>query len=273
MIFETDETYPQVPQINADYKDGMTRQTKQTKERRPPADYIIFALDVPGLEAARPYVETLSGRVGMFKVGLELFVREGPTVVEYVRRKSGAAVFLDLKLHDIPETVRRTVAAMAGLGVAYTTVHCAGGRRMLEAAVAGGGGRVGILAVTVLTSEGPAPGQGAGKGLSDLSRQVVRRAQAAQAAGCAGVICSGLEAAAVRGAAGAQFKIVTPGIRPAGSGGDDQRRIVTPAEAVAAGADHIVVGRPIRDAADPTTAARRIADQIAAVLPQENMKR
>jgi orotidine-5'-phosphate decarboxylase len=140
--------------------------------------------------------------------------------------------------------------------------------------VAGGGGQVGILGVTVLTSAGPERSLGAEAALSDLSPQVVRRARAAQAAGCAGVICSGLEAAAVRSSTGAEFKIVTPGIRPEGSGaGDDQRRTVTPAEAVLAGADYIVVGRPVRDAADPRAAAGRIADQIAAALGQENMKK
>lgn len=240
-----------------------------------PADYIIFALDVPGLQAARPYVEALSGAVGMFKVGLELFVCEGPAVVEYVRRKSGADVFLDLKLHDIPETVRRAVAGMAGLSVAYATVHCGGGQRMLEAAVEGGGKQVKILGVTVLTSVGPGDMQGAvDSPPSDFTGRVVRRATVAHAAGCAGVICSGLEAAAVRRQIDPGFKIITPGIRLADSGTpDDQRRTVTPGEAVLAGADHIVVGRPIRDAADPRAAARGIAARIKAALCQDNMKK
>lgn len=239
-----------------------------------PADYIIFALDVPDLQAARPYVEALSGAVGMFKVGLELFVCEGPAVVEYVRSKSGADVFLDLKLHDIPETVRRAVAGMAGLGVAYATVHCGGGRRMLAAAVAGGGTQVKILGVTVLTSVGSGDMQGVVDGsASGFTDRVVRRATVAHAAGCAGVICSGLEAAAVRREAGSGFKIITPGIRLVdASAPDDQRRTVTPGEAVLAGADHIVIGRPIRDAFDPRAAARRIAAQIEAALGQDNMK-
>jgi len=244
---------------------------------RSPADYIVFALDVPGLQAVKPYVEALSGAVGMFKVGLELFIREGPAVVEYVQRKSGTDVFLDLKLHDIPETVRRAVAGMAKLQVAYATVHCGDSRRMLEAAVEGGGKQVKILGVTVLTSVGFDDIQGTGGGPSHppaLADLVIRRAARAHAAGCAGVICSGLEAAAVRREMGRDFKIITPGIRPANSRApDDQRRTVTPAQAVLAGADHIVVGRPIRDAADPRAAAERIAEQIEAVFHQDNMKK
>lgn len=244
------------------------------KRAKSPSDYIIFALDTPGLQAARPYVEALAGAVGMFKVGLELFICEGPAVVEYVRRKSGADVFLDLKLHDIPETVRRAVAGMARLGVTYATVHCDGNRRMLAAAVAGGGDQVKILGVTVLTSVGSGDREVTGGNSSGFTRLVVRRAAVAHAVGCAGVICSGLEAAAVRREIGHDFKIVTPGIRMTDAcASDDQRRIVTPAQAVLAGADHIVVGRPIRDAADPRAAAKRIAARIEAALCQDNMKK
>ncbi len=238
-------------------------------ERRGAEDYIIFALDVPGPQAAEPYLELLRGRVGMFKVGLELFVRAGPAIVAHVRGHGGAPVFLDLKLHDIPETVRRATAGMAELGVAFATVHCSGGRRMLEAAVAGAAGRVGILGVTVLTSRPIGGPGGSAPSAAHVTAAVVRRARMAMEAGCAGVICSGLEATAVREAVGGGFKIVIPGIRPAESAGrDDQRRIVTPAAAVGAGADYLVVGRPIRDAADPAAAARAIARQIRQALGQ-----
>ncbi len=247
----------------------MTRKMNDSRKRRA-QDYIIFALDVPGPQAADPYLVSLRGRVGMFKIGLELFVRGGPAIVAHVRSKSGAPVFLDLKLHDIPETVRRTTAGMAELGVAFATVHCSGGRRMLEAAVAGAAGQVGILGVTVLTSRPAGRPGGSAPPAADITAEVVRRARMAMASGCVGVICSGLEAAAVRKAADGDFKIVTPGIRPAEAAvRDDQRRIVTPAAAVAAGADYVVIGRPIRDAADPAAAAGAIACQIRGALGQE----
>ncbi len=234
-----------------------------TAPQKTARDYIVFALDLPGLAAARPYIERLSGAVGMFKVGLELFVREGPEIVRVIQRTGGTPVFLDLKLHDIPETVRRTVAGMADLGVAYTSVHCGEQPAMLEAAVAGSSGRVGILAVTLLTSVGTGPDGGA-----DVETLVVHRAAAAAAAGCRGVVCSGKEAAAVRRACGPRLTVVTPGIRPpqAGKNTDDQRRVTTPAQAVAAGADYLVIGRPIRDAPDPLAAVRRIAGQVEDAL-------
>lgn len=225
-------------------------------------DYIIFALDLPGLAAARPYIERLSGAVGMFKVGLELFVREGPEIVRVIQRIGDTPVFLDLKLHDIPETVRRTVAGMARLGVAYTSIHCGEQPAMLEAAVAGSCGQVGILAVTLLTSV-PARSDGS----IDVRELVVRRARSAAKAGCSGVVCSGKEAAAVRRAC-PHLTVVTPGIRlpHAEKNADDQRRVTTPARAVAAGADYLVIGRPIRDAPDPLTAVRKITRQVEDVL-------
>ena len=229
-------------------------------------DYIVFPLDVASEAEARRLVALLAGEVGMFKVGLELFVRCGPAIVGHIHAAGPAGVFLDLKLHDIPETVGRAMAGVADLGVRLATVHCAESPRMLAAAVAAAG-RVGVLGITVLTSVSAAEAHAAGfrEGLAEL---VMRRAAEAHAAGCAGIVCSGLEVAAVKARFGRGFLAVTPGIRPAWAGGgkDDQARVATPAAAVAAGADHLVIGRPIRDAADPRAAARRVAEEIASVI-------
>jgi orotidine-5'-phosphate decarboxylase len=229
-------------------------------------DYIIFPLDVASEAEARRFVDLLAGEVGMFKVGLELFVRCGPDIVRRIHAAGPAGVFLDLKLHDIPETVGRAMAGVAELGVRLATVHCGESPRMLAAAVAAAG-RVGVLGITVLTSVSAEEAHAAGfrEGLAEL---VMRRAAEAHAAGCAGIVCSGLEVAAVKARFGRGFLAVTPGIRPAWAGGgkDDQARVATPAAAVAAGADHLVIGRPIRDAADPRAAARRVAEEIQAVI-------
>ncbi|MFZ5571637.1 MAG: orotidine-5'-phosphate decarboxylase [Thermodesulfobacteriota bacterium] len=238
-----------------------------------PKDYLVFPLDVPALDAALPLVEWLAGHVGMFKVGLELFIRSGPAAVREIRKGRGkeTAVFLDLKLHDIPATVGRAMRAAADLGVSYVTVHCGESPKMLEAAVAGSAGQTGVLAVTLLTSVGAGDIRQAGfqdRYCHDLRALVLQRARTARDAGCAGVVCSGMEAAMIRKELGPDFIIVTPGIRPAGDrpGGDDQERVMTPAEAVRNGADYLVIGRPIRDAADPALAAIRIAGEIEAAL-------
>jgi orotidine-5'-phosphate decarboxylase len=234
-----------------------------------PKDYIIFPLDVSSEDDAKRCVELLADVVGMFKVGLELFVRGGPGIITFINAAGSAGVFLDLKLHDIPATVSRAMAGVAELGVKLATVHCGEDPRMLEAAVAAGGGRVGVLGVTVLTSVSAADIAGAGFRddlAADLPRLVMKRAEMARAAGCAGIVCSGLEVAAIKQKFGRDFLAVTPGIRPAGesSGTEDQVRIVTPAAAVKAGSDYLVIGRPIRDAKDPRAAARRIAAEIGA---------
>ena len=234
-------------------------------------DYIVFPLDVPSPEEAKRLVTLLSGEVGMFKVGLELFIQAGPDIVRFIRSE-GARVFLDLKLHDIPATVSRAMRRVADLDVTFATVHCGESRRMLEAAVAGGEGRVGVLGVTVLTSVSREDVAAAGfeEALSaDMTRLVMKRAAMAKDSGCVGIVCSGHEAAAVKTAFGSGFLAVTPGIRPAGARvPDDQKRVSTPAAAVAVGADYLVIGRPIRDAADPRAAARRIAAEVAAGLGQ-----
>lgn len=234
-------------------------------------DYIIFALDVPDSGVARQYIEALSGYVGLFKVGLELFINAGPDIIGFVKSHGKAGIFLDLKLHDIPATVERATRRIADLGVEMTTVHCGEGRAMLEAAVAGSGGNVDVLAVTVLTSASEDDIRQAGYDetwCADMPGLVKKRALMAREAGCAGVVCSGLEVGMIKRALGSDFITVTPGIRPDWDGVEaaDQRRVVTPAQAVKNGADRLVIGRSIRDAEDPRDAAVRIADEIEAAI-------
>ena len=238
---------------------------------RQPQDYIVFPLDVATRAEAEQLVEQLSSHVGLFKVGLELFIRCGPDLIRWIQAQGAAGIFLDLKLHDIPVTVARAMEGICDLGVVMTTVHCGESPRMLEAAVAASRGRTKILAVTVLTSVGPEELQQAGLApalAGDMNALVRRRACTAQTAGCDGVVCSGWEVGAIKEDLGPDFLTVTPGIRPAWEavGTDDQRRVMTPAEAVRNGADYIVIGRPIRTAPDPAQAARRVAEEIAAGL-------
>jgi orotidine-5'-phosphate decarboxylase len=233
------------------------------------SDYIVFPLDVATRAEAETLVGELAGEVGLFKVGLEMFIRGGPEFVRWVKAQGRAGVFLDLKLHDIPATVQRAMAGIAALQVDLATVHCGESARMLEAAVAGAGGRTRVLGVTVLTSVDARDLQQSGykdDWAADPGRLVAARAAMAQAAGCAGVVCSGHEAQMIKSRFGAAFLAVTPGIRPAweGVGHDDQRRVLTPGEAVRRGADYLVIGRPIRQADRPAEAARRIAAEIAA---------
>jgi orotidine-5'-phosphate decarboxylase len=239
-----------------------------SRTARNPKDYIIFPLDVASENDAKRCVELLADAVGMFKVGLELFIRCGPGIVRHIHSSGSARVFLDLKLHDIPATVSRAMAGVADLGVRLATVHCGEAPRMLEAAVAASGGRVGVLGITVLTSVTAADLGAAGfreELAADLKGLVRQRARMAKRAGCAGVVCSALEAGMIKAEFGPDFITVTPGIRPlwAAGGRDDQKRVATPAEAVRAGSDYLVIGRPIRDAKDPRDAARRIAEEIA----------
>jgi len=234
-------------------------------------DYIIFPLDVPTEKAAKEYVELLSESVGMFKVGLELFIRSGPGLVEFIKTSGNSDVFLDLKLHDIPETVFRAMERIADLGVAFTTVHCGETPRMLEAAVSGAKGRVGVLGVTVLTSISRQDIKSSGfrkPFYEDLTRLVIERADMAKAAGCVGIVCSGDEVKKIKKTLGRDFIAVTPGIRPNWDDmkTHDQKRVVTPAIAVKNGSDYLVIGRPIRDANNPKEAALRIAEEIETVL-------
>jgi orotidine-5'-phosphate decarboxylase len=238
---------------------------------KPAKDYIIFPLDVPSIDEAKRFVKLLADVVGMFKVGLELFIQSGPDIIKFIKQSGSVGIFLDLKLHDIPQTVSRAMARIADLGVTFATVHCGESKRMLEAAVAGSQAKVGVLGVTVLTSVSKEDIKDAGfqpDFQADLSRLVLQRAEMAEAAGCAGIVCSGLEAKTMKATFGADFVVVTPGIRllDTAKAEDDQRRITTPAQAVAAGSDYLVIGRPIRDADDPKMAANRIAKEIEAVI-------
>ena len=226
---------------------------------------LVFALDVPDGREALRLVRVLREDVGTFKVGLELFCAEGPALVREIAQRGGA-VFLDLKLHDIPATVGRAVArALAAGGVRWLTVHTGGGREMLREAVKATGDRAGILAVTVLTSLNEAGAVEAGLA-PPIGNLVVRRAALAIDCDCAGVVASPNEASAIRKVVGPGPLIVTPGIRPAGTDAGDQQRTATPEAAIAAGADILVVGRPIRDAADPAAAAREVRHSIDAAL-------
>lgn len=228
---------------------------------------IAFALDYPTLAEASAGARLVAPAVGVLKVGLELFVREGPAAVEL-----GAAcerpVFLDLKLHDIPETVERAVQNAAALGVRYLTIHAAGGRAMLERAAnaaARATSPLTLLAVTVLTSLDQ--GDLAALGVAGSTRDhVVRLAKIAIDAGVRGFVTSPQEVAALRAEVGPEAFLVTPGVRPEGAATGDQKRVATPRTALAAGADLLVIGRPIRDAADPLAAARAIASDIASSL-------
>jgi orotidine-5'-phosphate decarboxylase len=227
-----------------------------------PGNRLIAAIDVPDRAEADALIAQLGGVPSWVKLGLELFVAEGPGFVRDVAAR--ARVMLDLKLHDIPETVARATRQAAALGAGLLTVHAAGGRAMLEGAVRAARevGDTRILAITVLTSldDNDLAATGALGPIPDL---VVRRARLAAAAGCAGVVASPHEIAAIRAACGSDFLVVTPGVRPAGAGVGDQKRVMTPAAARAAGADLVVVGRPLRDAPDPAAAARAIVQELA----------
>jgi len=230
-----------------------------------PRDRLAFPLDYPTLDEARRGAERVVASTGVLKVGLELFVKEGPAAVR-LGEELGASVFLDLKLHDIPETVERAVASAASLGVRYLTLHAAGGPRMLEAAaqrLEREKSSLTLLAVTVLTSLDDQ--DLAAIGCPDgTAVQALRLARLAVSAGAGGLVCSAAEVRALREAVGPKVVLVTPGIRPADNAqADDQKRVGTPAGAIRDGSSILVVGRPIRDAADPALAARRIVDEIA----------
>jgi orotidine-5'-phosphate decarboxylase len=227
---------------------------------------VVLALDVPSLERARALALAVRGEVGMLKVGLELFVEAGPPAVA-LGREAGLPIFLDLKLHDIPETVERAVGRASTLGARMLTVHAAGGRAMLRRAVERArkdGAGLEVAAVTVLTSLDAGDLADAGVA-ADVSSQVERLARLGWDEGVRAFVCSPHEVARLRAALGPDATLVTPGVRAAGDGGkDDQKRTLTAGEAVAAGADWIVVGRPIRDAVDPLAAARGFTREAGA---------
>ena len=231
---------------------------------------ILVALDTTDVAEAKRLASQLASAVGGVKLGLEFFNANGPDGVRRVAA-AGQKLFLDLKFHDIPTTVAGAVRAMVPLAPAIINVHAAGGAAMMraaaeataEAAASNGTERPMVVAVTVLTSldedDLAAVGQSGPAG-----DQAVRLAELARAAGLDGAVCSPREAAAVRAACGPDFKLIVPGIRPNWASADDQKRITTPAGAVAAGADYLVIGRPITTAPDPLEAAKLIAEELAA---------
>lgn len=230
---------------------------------------IVFPLDVATAADARALAARVAPSVGVLKIGLELFVAEGPAVLG-LGLEHQRPIFLDLKLHDIPETVERAVAAAAAHGVRYLTVHAAGGPEMLRRAARRAeqesGGALTILAVTVLTSMSDDDLRAVGVSHGS-DAQVLALARLAREQGVTGFVCSPLEVAALRGALGPDAVLVVPGVRPAGAGAGDQKRVATPGATVRAGADLLVVGRPIRDAHDPVAAAAAIAREIGEALP------
>jgi len=227
-----------------------------------PRQRLIVALDVSTSAAAHKIVSAIGDSALSYKVGMQLYTAEGPQVVRDLVA-SGRRVFLDLKYHDIPNTVGSAVREAAQLGVSMLTVHAAGGGRMLQAAVDAARGSAGlmVLAVTVLTSMDEHDLENIGV-RGTVEDSVVRLATIALAHGCQGVVTSAREASTLRAELGDGFAIVTPGVRPAGGNAEDQVRVVTPGEAIAAGASHIVVGRPITAAADPAAETRAILGQI-----------
>lgn len=230
---------------------------------------IVFPLDVPDIKAAVEWVRKLNGRVGVFKVGLELFVSEGPAVLQMIQDQSGAGIFLDLKFHDIPATMEGALRSASKYHPRLVTIHPDQGEKLKQAVSAIQNERTTVLGVTVLTSIAQADLAKMGfmenlsvDGLVDL------RVGQAMAAGCGGIVCSGLEVKRIRESFGKGLVIVAPGIRPAFSlkKGDDQERIATPRKAIQDGADYLVIGRPVRNAEDPIEAVERIVEEMESAL-------
>ena len=218
----------------------------------------IVALDFPRVEPALAMVERLGDACKFYKVGGELFTAAGPQIVQTLRAL-GKDVFLDLKFHDIPNTVRGATRSAAAIGAKLVTVHATGGREMLEAAVEGAGSKCGVLGVTILTSIDAAMLRTAwGRKSLEVYGEVLRLAGECAEAGAHGVVCSGLEAQKIGAKYGDKLKLLVPGIRPAGGRTDDQKRTVTAAEAARAGANYIVLGRMITEAKDPASELRSV---------------
>lgn len=233
-----------------------------------PKDRLIFPLDVPNKAEAEKFIELLRGEVGLFKVGLELFMAEGPAFLKFLAAAQ-VDYFLDLKFHDIPATMMAAQARVMQ-GARLATVHIDQGRKMRQAIMSCKNG-VKVLGVTILTHLGPEDLEAMGiapEYAHNPTKLVLLRAGLARDAGCDGVVCAGTEARAVKDAFGPDFLVVCPAIRPSWAtvAGDDQTRITTPTQAIKAGADYIVVGRPIRKAPNPVEAARKIVAEIAAAL-------
>jgi orotidine-5'-phosphate decarboxylase len=227
------------------------------------SDRLIVALDFPDARAAIALVDRLEGATRWFKIGLELYIAEGNSLVAELQRR-GFSVFLDLKLHDIPNTVASAVRAAARLGVNMLTVHAGGGPEMLTAAVEAADAHLLLLAVTVLTSMDAMQMEATGVH-GTTAAQVERLATMAFACGVAGLVCSPVEVVNLRNRLGSEPLLVIPGIRPEGAAVGDQRRVATPAAAIASGASYLVVGRPITRAIDPGAAARAVLTEMQAV--------
>ena len=223
----------------------------------------IVALDTPTLAKALVLVDSLGPACDFYKVGSELFTAAGPGAVAALRER-GCDVFLDLKFHDIPNTVRGAVRNASRTGAALVTVHATGGSDMLRAAVDEAGDRCGVLAVTVLTSlDGRALSQSWGRPVSAVGDEVLRLAEMARSAGAHGIVCAASEAAAVRAAHGEALRLLVPGIRLEGAAVQDQVRTATPAEAVVAGATYLVLGRAVTAADDPRAVMHRVREMIS----------
>jgi orotidine-5'-phosphate decarboxylase len=223
---------------------------------------IFVAIDTPDLMRANAIAEAVRGHAGGLKLGLEFFAANGPAGVEHIAG-FGLPIFLDLKLHDIPNTVRGAARSAAAIGAKLLTVHATGGREMIAAAVEGAGNRCGILGVTILTSLDAAMLRSAwGRKTLEVYGEVLRLAGDCAAEGAHGVVCSGLEASKIGAKYGDKLKLLVPGIRAAGGKTDDQKRSVTAAEAAKAGANYIVLGRMITEAKDPRTELQAVMRSI-----------
>ena len=225
-----------------------------------PRDRLIVALDFPTKSEALALASTLSGVVSIYKIGLQLYTAEGPEIVREVAA-TGAKIFLDLKLHDIPNTVAKAVAVAGELGVQMLTVHLSGGHAMLSAAAEAKPPNLLLLGVTVLTSSTPETLRETGVNFS-IEEQVVRLAELGQKSGIDGLISSPHEVKTLRNRLGNGTKLVTPGIRPSWAAPDDQKRFTTPKDALKNGADYLVIGRPITAAPDPRSAVDRLLAEI-----------
>lgn len=222
----------------------------------------IVALDFPDAERAMTLVQQLDEKCRFYKVGSELFTASGADIIQWLR-DTGCDVFLDLKFHDIPNTVAGAMRNVAKMGVRLATVHASGGSKMMDAAVEAAGSSCGVLAVTVLTSLDDAQlGEAWGKDRVDVENEVLRLAELARSSGVHGIVCSGQEAQAVHSRHGSALKLLIPGIRLAGDAADDQARIITPEAAVAAGATYLVLGRAVTAAKDPRAAMAAVTESL-----------
>jgi orotidine-5'-phosphate decarboxylase len=222
----------------------------------------IVALDFPDAERAMTLVQVLDERCRFYKVGSELFTASGSDIIQWLR-DTGCDVFLDLKFHDIPNTVAGAMRNVAKMGVRLATVHASGGSKMMDAAVEAAGPNCGVLAVTVLTSLNDGQlGEVWGRDRVDVENEVLRLAELARSSGVHGIVCSGQEAQAVFGRHGSALKLLVPGIRLPGDPADDQARIVTPAEAVKSGASYLVLGRAVTAAKDPRAAMAAVTESL-----------